>query len=401
MPPIRRILMGKAKPVQVESSSAKQPNNTKDLFLDLQNTVHRYLRLDKESDYFIDLVLASAISIELDKPIWSMIEAPSSSGKTEILKLLENEENFKKVFTLTRKTLFSGHTDAHGGFIPSKIGDQGILCFPDFTSVLSMRSDDRAEVFNQLRVAYDGEAGSATGVDIDKMVTWHGKLSCLACVTGAIEKYKDKASDLGERFLYLNHTVPPFENSFKVNPSKKLLATNAGNIAHELIHQAKGNLDRTDLLDDDRIFINRLANLIAQSRAVVERGSGSSRAVEHVHAPEEPYRLIEQLESLLRCLYSIHGTKSNRPYELLKVIATSSIPENRWKLMKAVYRSGSDSVSELATKSGLVEITTRRVVEDLEMRGIFQSLLTMGRRNANVSALVDSIRKEIRELGLI
>jgi hypothetical protein len=390
--------MNRRKPI--ESKITPKKSNTAYLFAELQNTVHKYLRLDKTNDYFIDLVLASAISIDLDKPIWAMIEAPSSSGKTEILTLLENEEKFEKVMTLTRKTLFSGHTDAKGGFIPYKLGKKGILCFPDFTTVISLRSDDRSEVFNQLRVAYDGEAGSATGVDIEKMVRWKGKLSCIACVTGAIERYKEKASDLGERFLYLNHSVPRFNVNFKANPNKKLLAKHAATIAHDLIKQAKNQVNSISISDRDRILINRLANLIAKSRAVIERG-GRDRAVQHVHAAEEPYRLIEQLESLFLSMIAIHGSGSIRPYQMLRNITTSSIPENRWKLMKQVFISGSQSVKSLAQKTTLVEVTGRRTAEDLEKLGIFVALETPGRNIPDEFMLKDDFRKEIREIELI
>jgi hypothetical protein len=371
------------------------------LFLTLQETVHRYLRLDKTNDYFIDLVLASAISIELEKPLWAMIEAPSSSGKTEILRLLKDIPHFHKMFTVTRKALFSGHKESNGGYIPHVIGKKGILCFPDFTTVMSMRSDDRSEVFNQLRVAYDGEAGSATGVDPDSIVTWVGKLSCLACVTGAIEKYKEQATDLGERFLYLHHHVPKFDTKYKVNPKKKILSEIAARHAQSLIELAQAQLSEIILTDEDNQMINRLALLIAQSRAVVEHSSGGKREILYVHSPEEPYRAIEQLEVVLRCLKAVHGNTAKRPYEVLKAIAISSIPEKRWKLMEVLYKKGPKSLSSLAIHASMVETTTRRVSEDLEMLGLFETLLTDGRKNANVSSLVDEVRKEMSELNLI
>lgn len=367
------------------------------LFGELQNTIHKYLRLDKDRDFFIDLVLASAISIQLDKPIWAMIEAPSSSGKTEILTLLQNEPNYEKVHTLTRKTLFSGHADAKGGFIPAKIGDQGILCFPDFTTVLSLRSDDRAEVFNQLRVAYDGEAGSATGVEIEKMVTWKGKLACLACVTGAIEKYKDKASDLGERFMYLNHEVPKFSIDFKANPKKKLLSNHAAELAHSIIKLAKEGLRTDDLIESDRVFINRLASMIAQSRAVVERGAG--RNIEEVNAPEEPYRLIEQLESLFRCLVSIHGDNSSRVHEVLRAVTVSSVPQKRWKVLKALRTKGALSIDEIAHLAGMVETTVRRTIDELQLLNLVVGYETH-MKNRSVYSLTDEVRKELNELSL-
>ena len=44
---------------------------------------------------------------------------------------------------ITGKTLFSAHENAGGGLIPVQIGSKGIICFPDFTTVLSRNSRDR------------------------------------------------------------------------------------------------------------------------------------------------------------------------------------------------------------------------------------------------------------------
>jgi len=148
-------------------------------FNSIQKEISKSIIMDIETDYLLDVVFATCLSQKLERPLFMMIQAPSSSGKSEVLKLMDGYENFYKQHDLSCRTLFSGHEKAKGGFIPHVIGEEGILCIPDFTTVLSGRSADRSAVFSQLRIAYDGEGGRSTGVDVGNTVNWKGKIACL------------------------------------------------------------------------------------------------------------------------------------------------------------------------------------------------------------------------------
>ncbi len=83
-----------------------------------------------ENDYIVDLLLAVALSKETDRPLWLMIVAPPSSGKTEMLRLISTNPEYHQIPSLTPRFLFSGHPTAQGGYMLREVGKKGILCIP-------------------------------------------------------------------------------------------------------------------------------------------------------------------------------------------------------------------------------------------------------------------------------
>ncbi len=180
-------------------------------FKNIIEEVKKHLFLEGESEYIIDLYLAVALSIHLERPVWLMIVAPPSSGKTELLNLIKGIEHYHPLGNITPKTLFSNHPLASGGYMFREVKEKGLLVFSDFTTILSQNSKNRNEIFNQLRIIFDGEASVASGIDTQKGRLWKGKVGVLATVTEAMERIKETQNDLGERFLYYNHFVPELE----------------------------------------------------------------------------------------------------------------------------------------------------------------------------------------------
>ena len=83
--------------------------------------------------------------------------------------------------------------------------------FPDFTTTLTKGKYTLDSIMSQLRVTYDGDANRITGMDTQRREPWNGKVGVLLAVTDEIERFKKKASGLGERFLYFRHTIPEFD----------------------------------------------------------------------------------------------------------------------------------------------------------------------------------------------
>jgi len=114
-------------------------------------------------------------------PVWLLLVAVSSSGKTEILASIADLPEVEPAATLTEAALLSGSPrkdraqGATGGLL-SKIGDYGILTLKDFGSVLSMHRESRAATLAALREAYDGSWDRPVGADGGKTLHWYGKL---------------------------------------------------------------------------------------------------------------------------------------------------------------------------------------------------------------------------------
>ena len=93
-------------------------------------------------------------------PVWPMIVAPPGCAKTSILQPLEHLPRVYLIDKLTPNPFLSGQI-AEGPVdrkpsLLHRIGKSGIVIFPDFSTVLAMKRDDRASVLADMRRIYDG-----------------------------------------------------------------------------------------------------------------------------------------------------------------------------------------------------------------------------------------------------
>ena len=103
-------------------------------------------------------------------PVWLGLVAPPSSAKTELLNALTGLPFVVSASTLTLASLLSGTpkrqqaAGAKGGLL-RQVGNPGLLCLKDFTSTLTMRPENKAEVLAALREIYDGKWTRHLGTD--------------------------------------------------------------------------------------------------------------------------------------------------------------------------------------------------------------------------------------------
>ena len=352
-------------------------------YQNIKDSVHEYMILDKNDDHIIDLLLATALSIELDKPVWLMITAPPSSGKTELLNILSKLDNFHILLTLTSRFLFSGHPTAQGGYMIREVKDLGIIAFPDFTTVLSMNSKSRNEIFNQFRVMYDQKAGLGTGIDSGKFKPWEGKVAIISLVTEAIEKIKEKESDLGERFLYYNYNPRDLTNDeiqgFTPNESSRL---NVPKKVKEYLSTVRDRISKVNLSKEDMNFIITLAKFISIGRALVLR-TGYSREIDNVTSPEKPHRLTQALKNLFVSLLAINNDLERTKF-ILRRIALSSIPKVRLVILLEWEKSSNELVTLDYFQTKIYKYSdtkVRRTVEDMVAQKILYSMVLSSKDN--------------------
>jgi hypothetical protein len=108
------------------------------------------------------LYAAGAAHALKGQPVWPMAVAPPGSMKSERITAFEGMPNVFLVDAVTPKTFSSGQIpdDRHPSNRPSsllhRIGKSGIILIPDFSTVLSMKADDRATILATLRKIFDG-----------------------------------------------------------------------------------------------------------------------------------------------------------------------------------------------------------------------------------------------------
>jgi hypothetical protein len=344
-------------------------------FLDIIRKVEKYMEIITEKSFVIDLIIAVALSLALPRPVWLMVTSPPSSGKTEMLRLISSLDDYHSLTNISNRFLFSGHPDAEGGYMIRQVKEKGILAFPDFTTILSLNANQRAEILNQLRVIYDGRAGRGTGIDTGPVNEWVGKVGLIACVTQVIEIIKSIGNDLGERCLYYNY-LPNF-------PCQPMVSRTAEqeNIRNEIPDMVKDFISEKIKLvngitvsDDLNETIFKLVSFIAKGRAAVNRDS-YTREITNVYDPEQPYRLNESLTSLYKSLAVIHPDDGDRIKKILQQVSYSSIPYMRLKILELLATNDTqlkiDSFKDVLRVSDTV---IRRHVEDMEAQKLVKKV---------------------------
>jgi Bifunctional DNA primase/polymerase, N-terminal/Primase C terminal 1 (PriCT-1) len=147
---------------------------------DVLEAFRRWLYLPDPGALYVTLGTVAANRMPGD-PVWLLLVAASSSGKTEILLSLNDLDEIVLAATLTEAALLSGvprkdHASGATGGLLRKIGDYGILTLKDFGSVLSMPHATRAQTLAALRECFDGSWDRPMGTDGGKVLSWQGKL---------------------------------------------------------------------------------------------------------------------------------------------------------------------------------------------------------------------------------
>ena len=166
---------------------------------DIKNEWEKYIVL--KDHYTVDMMLATVIgNMLLDRdPIWLMVVAPSSGGKTTLLAPITDIKNVYFVDDLTEKTLLSGYKiKGQSSSLLHTIGS-GIMAFSDFTSILSKNPVSRGEILSQLKLVYDRKVSKYTGTG---GVKWEGKIGFIGCATADIYYHLEAGRSMGERFIY-------------------------------------------------------------------------------------------------------------------------------------------------------------------------------------------------------
>jgi hypothetical protein len=304
-------------------------------------------------------------------PVWLGLVAPPSSAKTEILNATSRLPDFHPASTITPGSLLSGTSKrersahAKGGLLKA-IGSFGFLVLKDFTSILSMRPDAKAEILAALREIYDGSWVRNVGTDGGQTLSWSGKIGVLFGVTPAIDSHHSVIGAMGERFLLCR--LPPAgacqaEYALKhVGQATTTMRTALADAVAALF--ASPRRDPRPLSDVETKRLTNVASLAVRLRSTVERDR-FSREIEAVQGAEGPARLVLALERLLAGLDSI-GCDRARALDVVERVALDSVPPLRRRAYQVVREhAGMIETKAVADALRLPTNTIRRVLEEL------------------------------------
>lgn len=305
------------------------------------------------------------------KAVWAIIVGASGSGKTEFLNALLDLPDIEPISTLTPNTFLSGMPGRGDASLLPKLNNK-IMLFKDWTSVLSMQKDAKAEIFGQFREIYDGSMKKVFGNG--KTRTWEGKVSVLAASTQAVDLNQQQYTHLGERFL----------NYRLITPDRKTVAMKSldNEPAHEKMENELRNamyafflginFEDTELYPKlDKEFkeqIVNLANFCTMARSGVIRDFGMKKEVIFVPAAEMPTRITGQLSKIVTGLMMVNGGQfMEKDMEIVYKVALDSIPQTNKMVIIEMAKADGQTTVEIATALGYPTEPIRIYLENLAM----------------------------------
>jgi hypothetical protein len=319
----------------------KHKNELKYPLSEVKGVANKYLYL--EDDSIIDVMIATHFANQLDTdPIWLLNIAPSSNAKTELLRAFNDHPNTYFLSNLTASTLISGQKNKNKSN-PSLLFslDGKTLILKDFTTILSMRHEQRQEVIAQLREVYDGSYSKAFGTG--ETISWNGHVGLIAACTPIYDRYYGVIGTMGDRFLLYRSNNNNTEKMGELAQDTVGQESGMREALKTSVHKFINQLDTTKNIKfkkDETVHkqIVYLACFCAYARCPVDRDS-YSRHVLYQPEPEGPARLVKQFTQLGMALAMIHSKNiiDLQTYEIIKRIGRDLISTQRLKILKFLW----------------------------------------------------------------
>ena len=322
------------------------------------------------------MLAAYVANRKLNGAVWLMLVGGSGVGKTERLIPLAVMKDVVLESSITGPAALLSATgkkdrskDATGGLLRKLPDGSGMLLLKDFTSIIDMHRDARAEVLAALREVYDGRWDRSVGAEGGRTLTWEGHLGLVAGCTTAIDSAHSVMSVMGTRFLLIRlHGAQDIAGSaFDHVGDERSMRDQLRAAVRDLLDHLPGTAyDKTDV----RTPIIALAKYVALARSPVDRDhQGEIRLVLDAEAPT---RIVKMLVQFWRAS-GLLGLPKPDAWSLVRRIGMDSIP----KLRRAILDDLAAHVTNRSTTAIAKQVkhptrTTRRGLEDLAAHQMVQ-----------------------------
>ena len=348
---------------------------------DLKGITGKWLYL--ADPYVIDVMVAVYVANRMNAdPVWHLFISSPSNAKTELLRSFEGYKNSYFLSNLTPSTLVSGQVVKNGKPDPSLLLrlNNKMVILKDFTSVLSMRSENQQEILAQLREAYDGQYSKTFGNG--KEVNWNGQFGLMAACTPVYDAHYAVIGSMGERFLIYRIERGDDEKTGlraqQIVGKEKQMRCEIRDAVHKFIKQFE-SLENIKVRKDEAInsMILSLASFCAYGRCPVRRDHNGD--VTYLPIPEGTPRLVKQFIQMAVALATVQGKNKidMEVYEIIKKIARDLLPTHRLKILEYLWNeqaleilSENRKTGDIAVGVNLITKTTLRTLEDLMLVGM-------------------------------
>ena len=373
----------------------------------VKQAVGKWLHLDDTE--IIDVILATHIANRFNAdPIWMLIIAPPSSTKTELLRGFKDHPDFYSLSTLTPSTLISGSKNSKDGKNPSllfKLNDKTLI-LKDFTTILSMRSENQQEILSQLREIYDGYFSKAFGTGEE--IAWEGHVGLIGACTPVYDSHYGVIGSMGDRFMLYRSTQ---NNNREMGLRAQKIVGREDEMRAEIKTAMHSFVDQFEAVekefdgntDEINEMIVALACFCAIARCPVERDR-NTRHVKYQPEPEGSGRLTKQLTQIGMALAWVREKNSidESVFQTIKKIGQDLITRQRFEIIKLLWAErfgesfgGWEVTKEIAAGVKMPTMTTKLILEDLMVVGA----LNQDRENdAETAPYIWQLSQEVCEL---
>lgn len=320
-------------------------------------------------------------------PVWLMIIAPPSSGKSVVIRgITEAVGGARHISSVTANTFASGMMGGSGGdgsrSLLERMEERGewLLTIKDFGTIQNQVAEERREIFGQLREIYDGKynATYGTGVEVD----WEGSLGILVGATPAVDRKWQWSAQLGERFVHLRPASPDGEEVARValqsaseQEEQREAIEKAYERALKMANQQPDEVSAVGSFGEDTVVA--LARFLAEARRPVQHfraGSGHQ-----VQPPEGPGRLSKIFAQVYEAALVCYEGDENCARRFTTRIAVDSVPGRRGKLLRQIADHEDGVTAPKRAKAlGCDKETARRELKDLEAIGLLEKSTPVG-----------------------
>lgn len=302
-------------------------------------------------------------------PVWLMLVGGSGVGKTERLIPLAVMPDVVLESSITGPAaLLSGSAkkerakDASGGVLRKLPEGGGVLLLKDFTSIIDMHRDGRAEVLAALREVYDGRWDRSVGAEGGRTLTWVGHVGVIAGCTTAIDSAHAVISTMGTRFVMVRlRGDANLAQSVLDHVGREVsMRDDLRDVVRALLSHPPGTAYPIDAV---RGHLAALGSYVALARSPVDRDQQGE--IRLVLDPEAPTRIVKMLAQLWRAS-GLLGLDHESAWQMVRRVGLDSIPKLRRVILDylAACVTGA-STTDIAEAVEHPSRTTRRALEDL------------------------------------
>jgi hypothetical protein len=337
----------------------------------------------------LDAVLSVAATHYLDgDPPWLLIVSGAGNAKTETVSSLSGVGAHAVSTISSQGALLSASkqkewTNGATGGLLREIGNSGILVIKDFTSIISMNREVRAEVLGALREVYDGSWIRSVGTDGARKIPWSGRIVLVGAVTTVYDSAYAVIAAMGDRFALvrvdsrlgrLSAGRQALRNVGHETEMRAELAAAVWELIGRQLEPDRAQLSsaNTDILID---ILLPVANLVTYARTAVERDYQGN--VVEAHQPEAPTRLLKMLAQIVRGGLAL-GMVPNRALATALRVAGDSMPPLRLAVLADVLEYPWSLTTDVRKRLQRPHNTIDRELQALHLLGLLEQRLVDG-----------------------